>query len=228
VTGASDGAREPPPDVTIVGLDATTAPAWAALFEACQSPCYCRYWHFAGKKNEWLDRCFHHPEENREEQLTLVRSAAPEARGLLALEGDTAVGWMKLAPRALLPKITQQGAYRPLALGPSDGVWSIGCFLVRPDRRARGVALALVSAAPRFVQTWAPPSEPARAIEAYPRGATDPALARLHDEQAWVGTEALFERCGYARVAGEPAYPVMRRLLEGGLEDGLPPGRVSP
>jgi GNAT superfamily N-acetyltransferase len=198
--------------LAVVALDAATAPAWVGLFEACGSACFCRYWHFQGKKNDWLERCFHRPDDNRDEQLALVHAGAPDARGLIALEGEIAVGWMKLAPRALLPKLTRQGAYRPLPLGPDAGVWSIGCFLVRPDRRARGVALALVGAAPDYVRAWSPQGE-ARAIEAYPRGRTDAALARLHDEEAWMGTEALFERCGYVRVAGEAAYPVMRKEL---------------
>jgi GNAT superfamily N-acetyltransferase len=202
--------------LAIVALDAATAPAWVGLFEACASPCFCRYWNFEGKKNDWLERCAFRPEENRDEQLALVRAGAPEARGLLALEGDVAVGWMKLAPRSLLPKLTRQGAYRPLDLGPDAGVWSIGCLLVRPEQRGQGLAMALVQAAPAHVRSWtgaASALEPARAIEAYPRGRTDGALARLHAEEAWVGTEALFDRCGYVRVAGEAAYPVMRRTL---------------
>ena len=205
----------------IVALDATTTPAWAGLFEACGSPCFCRYWHFEGKKNDWLERCAFRPEDNRDEQLALVRAGAPEARGLLALREGVAIGWMKLAPRVLLPKLTRQGAYRPLDLGPDDGVWSIGCFLVRPDDRNRGVARALIDAAPRHVREWASspssvvPAVPARAIEAYPRGGREheDGSLRLHDEEAWVGTARLFERCGYVSVAGEPAYPVMRKTL---------------
>ena len=198
----------------IVALDETTAPAWQALFEVCQSPCFCRYWHFQGTKNEWLDRCAHRPEENRDEQLALVASRAIEARGLLAMEDSAAIGWMKLAPRAGLSKLRRQGAYRALDLGPDDGVWSIGCLLVRPDRRGHGVARTLVTAAPATVQAWSAIDRPAQAIEAYPRG--NPAgdgSARLHDEEAWVGTQSLFERCGFVRIAGEDAYPVMRLAL---------------
>ncbi len=198
----------------VVALDETTAPAWQALFEACSSPCFCRYWHFEGKKNDWLERCALRPEDNRDEQLALLRSGAPEARGLLALDAARAVGWMKLAPRARLPKLRRQGAYRPLDLGPDDGIWSIGCLLVRPDRRGHGVARALVAASPDHVRAWASAEMPARAIEAYPRG--EPAgvpPGRLHDEEAWVGTARLFESCGFVRIAGEPAYPVMRRTL---------------
>jgi GNAT superfamily N-acetyltransferase len=211
----ASGPRSPSarPDVRVVALDEGTAAAWEALFEASGSACFCRYWHFDGKKNDWLERCSLRPEDNRDEQLALVRSGALEARGLLAMEGSQAIGWMKLAPRARLPKLRRQGAYRPLDLGPDDGIWSIGCLLVRPDRRHHGVARALVTAAPQHVRAWTSTDAPARAVEAYPRGEPTGAPGRLHDEEAWVGTQSLFESCGFVRVAGEPAYPVMRRTL---------------
>lgn len=198
--------------VRVVALDRSTAPAWRVLFEACGSTCFCHYWHFQGTKNEWLARGAMRPEENRDAQLALVEAGAPEARGLVAMEGEAALGWMKLAPRALLPKLRRQGAYRPLNLGPDEGVWSIGCLLVRPDRRGLGIAEALVDAAPEHLRAWAREGLPATAVEAYPRGAP-PDGGRLHDEEAWVGTQALFERCGFVRVAGEPAYPVLRKAL---------------
>jgi GNAT superfamily N-acetyltransferase len=198
----------------VVALDETTASAWQNLFEVCESPCFCRYWHFQGTKNDWLDRCAHRPEENRDEQLALVRSRAVEARGLLALDDAEAIGWMKLVPRSGLAKLRRQGAYRALDLGPDDGVWSIGCLLVRPDRRGHGVAHALVTAAPSTVRAWSAIDRPALAIEAYPRGnLAGTAPLRLHDEEAWVGTQSLFERCGFVRIAGEDAYPVMRLAL---------------
>jgi GNAT superfamily N-acetyltransferase len=198
--------------VRVVALDEATAPAWQALFERCGSPCFCRYWHFEGKKSDWLERCAMRPEENRDEQLALVRGGALEGRGLLAMEDATAIGWMKLAPRARLPKLRRQGAYRPLDLGPDEGVWSIGCLLVQPDRRSHGVARALVAASPGYVRDWAGPG--ARAVEAYPRGDTGISPHRLHDEEAWVGTQRLFESCGFVRVSGEPAYPVMQKVIE--------------
>ena len=199
--------------MNIVALDEETSPAWLALFEACGSTCFCRYWHFGGTKNDWLERCALRPGENREEQLALVRARAPEASGLLATDGTVALGWMKLAPRDRLPKLLRQGAYRPLALGSHDGVWAVGCLLVHPRHRRSGVARALVGAAAAYVRAWEGP-ERTCAIEAYPRGGpegVDP--PHLHDEEAWTGTPGLFASCGFVRVAGESAYPVMRKVV---------------
>jgi GNAT superfamily N-acetyltransferase len=191
--------------VRIAPLTDDDAGAWAALFEASGCACFCRWWHFTGQKGEWLARCFQDPASNRDEQLALVRSGAPEARGLLAMEEGEAVGWMKLAPRALLPKLLHQGAYRALRLGddadPRQPVWSIGCMLVRPDRRRSGVARALVGAAPDLVRAWG-----GRAIEAYPHRVAYP----LHDEEAWMGPEAVFVALGWEAVHDVAPYPVYR------------------
>jgi len=35
-----------------------------ALFAAASSNCFCRFWHFDGTNNDWLDRCANAPEEN--------------------------------------------------------------------------------------------------------------------------------------------------------------------
>ena len=74
------------------------------------------------------------------------------------------------------------------------------------------MARALIGAAAEHVLAWGRSGSPARAIEGYPRGDT-PGRGRLHDEEAWVGTQELFESCGFVRIAGEPAYPVMRKVL---------------
>ena len=193
--------------LSVEALDEANAPLWVRLFETCGSSCFCRYWHFEGTKNEWLARGVEDPLRNRDEQLALLRTGEPAARGLLARDGDEAVGWMKLAPRDTLPKLLRLGPYRPLALGPTEGVYCIGCLLVAPNRRGRGVAETLIRSADRFVLAWG-----GHAVEAFPRNAG----RRLHDEEAWMGTTALFTACGFAEVAGETPYPVMRRTLATG------------
>jgi len=188
----------------IAPLTEATAGAWAALFEASGCCCFCRWWHFTGNKNEWLARSFEEPAKNRDEQVALVASGALEARGLLAMEGADAVGWMKLAPRSLLPKLRRQGAYRALDLGDDEGVWSIGCLLVRPDRRRSGVARALVEAAQGQVRAWG-----GRAVEAYPHRVGH----ALHDEEAWMGPEGVFVTLGWRAVHDVAPYPVYRLNL---------------
>jgi GNAT superfamily N-acetyltransferase len=194
--------------VRIASLNADNAGAWAALFEASGCTCYCRWWHFTGNKNEWLARCFEEPTKNRDEQTALVAAGALEARGLLAMDDDgDAVGWMKLAPRALVPKLRRQGAYRAVDLGDDEGVWSIGCLLVRPDRRRSGVARALIEAAPEAVRAWG-----GRAVEAYPHRVGH----ALHDEEAWMGPEGVFASLvtnGWQPVHDVAPYPVYRRRL---------------
>jgi GNAT superfamily N-acetyltransferase len=190
--------------VRIAPLTGENTGAWSALFEASGSACYCRYWHFEGPKNDWLARCAENPTRNAAEQTTLVLSGAPEARGLLAMEADLALGWMKLAPRVLLPKLRRQGAYRALDLGVDEGVYSIGCLLVRPDRRRRGVARALIEAAPRWVRAWG-----GLAVEAYPHRVAHV----LHDEEAWMGPERVFASLGWRAVHDVAPYPVYRTAV---------------
>ncbi len=189
----------------VVPLSAATARAWASLFERSRCACHCRYWHFTGSKNDWLARCAAEPERNRDEHLAAVAARAKEASGLIAMDGDQAVGWMKLVPRDLVAKLLRQGPYRAGASDAragADRVWSIGCFLVDPGRRRRGVARALVEAAPAYVREHG-----GEIIEAYPRRTDDD----LDDAQAWTGTVRLFASCGFEESGGDGPYPVMRR-----------------
>jgi GNAT superfamily N-acetyltransferase len=185
-------------------LSVRTLDAWAALFDACGSGCFCRYWHFEGDKNAWLARCAESPDENRREQDIAVRARDPGGHGLVAMAGSACVGWMKLAPRAAVPKLRRLPVYHALDLGPDEGVWSIACFLVHPSRRRAGVARALLAAADAHVRAAG-----GTALEAYPRRAGH----ALHDEEAWLGPLALYEELGYRAIAGEGPYPVMRKSL---------------
>jgi GNAT superfamily N-acetyltransferase len=188
--------------IRIVPLDAAHEGMFAELFAACASSCFCRWWHFEGSKNEWLARLAHEPEVNRDEHARLAHAGDPAAGGLLALEGDIAVGWMKLVPRSAVPKLRRLPVYRALDLGDDEGVWSVGCFLVRPDRRGTGVARALLAAADQHVRARA-----GRAIEAYPRRSSEP----IHAEEAWMGPASLFLGQGFTPMHDLGPYPVLRK-----------------
>src|SRR6185312_8122852 len=167
------------------------------LFARAHVGCFCRYWHFGGTKNEWLARCAVRPDESRDEADAAIGAGSTEATGLVALRGELCVVWMKIAPRASLPKLRALPVYRARLAGESDdGVWSIGCVLVDPRERRRGVARALLAAAPAFAR-----ERGARVIEAYPRRPEATQHGPLHDEEAWMGPMALFARAGFTRVA---------------------------
>lgn len=188
--------------IRVEALTEAHLPLLLALFESAASTCFCRYWHFEGTKNEWLDRCANRPGENAAELEAAVRANAPSARGLLALDDEVALGWLKLTPRASVPKLRALPVYKNLDLGDEASTYSIGCVLVRPEARGRGVARTLVEAAPGFARAWG-----ARAVEAYPRRSTEP----LHDEEAWQGPERVFLQTGFEVVVDSFPYPVYRR-----------------
>jgi len=173
----------------------------AALFEACGSPCYCRYWHFSGTKNDWIERCALHSDENRRELQVALAHRDDSARGLVAVDDAALVGWMKLAPRASLPKLRRLPVYRAHDLGPDEGVLSIGCFLVHPEHRKKGVARALVRHACEIAR-----HRGAAIVEAYPH-VIDRAM---YDEEAWMGPASIFTSEGFTQDAGELPYPVLR------------------
>jgi GNAT superfamily N-acetyltransferase len=179
--------------------------AFEALFEASASSCFCRYWHFEGTKNEWLGRCAHAADRNRAEQAALVQAEDRRARGLLALEARTAVGWLKLAPRDSVPKLRRLPVYKSLDLGPDEGVHSVTCVLVHPEHRGRGIARALIKAAVEYARACG-----GRAIEAYPRRTREP----IHAEEAWMGPESLFVEADFVPVHDESPYPVLRKTLD--------------
>ncbi len=185
-------------------LAAASAPALAALFERSGSTCFCRYFHFEGDKNAWLARLAFEPGENRRE---LVEHAArPKLTGVVAkLPDDTVIGWMKLERALDLPKLYAQRTYRSLPVLATDRerVCTVGCFLIDPAWRRRGVASALLAQGIELAR-----ASGARAIEAFPRRAEG-----VGDEELWTGPFGLFRAQGFEIVHEQSQYPVLRREL---------------
>lgn len=177
--------------------------ALAELFVRAGSSCFCQFWHFDGDKNAWLARLAFEPDKNREALAARAESAPPG--GLVALRGERAVGWMKLEPARSLPKLYAQRIYRSLPCfeGVRDGVLTVGCFLVDPDERRRGVARALLRAGIAFAR-----ESGAIMLEAFPRRAHD-----VGDEMLWTGPMVLLEHEGFEVVHDQAQYPVMRKRL---------------
>jgi GNAT superfamily N-acetyltransferase len=198
-------------EVQVEPLDGANVQAWGELFVRAASPCFCRWWHFTGTKSEWLLRCATEPGANRAEAEGAVAHRDPSTLGLVARDGADVIGWLKLTPRASVPKLRRLSIYRALDLGPDEGVWSIGCFLVDPTRRRQRVASALLDGAPAYVR-----AQGGVAIEAYPRHAHESEHGPFHDDEALMGPESMFARRGFVRVAEREAmkmYPVYRLTL---------------
>ena len=146
-------------------------------------------------------------ESRRELLREQVRGLDPP-RGLVAFDGDAAVGWCGVEPRVRVRHVLASRLVRAQSLYPADdpGVWAIYCILVPPSRRRRGVGAALLAAALEHAA-----GHGAIAFEAYPidtskRGGELP-------QGFSTGTVAMFAGHGFAAVATLPsARTLMHRL----------------
>jgi GNAT superfamily N-acetyltransferase len=135
----------------------------------------------------------------------LVRQDPPP--GVLAYDGDEVVGWAAVHPRA----DTGFARNRRIPVVDDLDVWSLWCLRVRPGHRGTGIAHHLVDGAVEFARAHGAP-----AVEAYP---VDNAGRKVDLTMAYVGTQMLFERAGFAKVADTQSvingFPrvLMRRSL---------------
>ena len=109
--------------------------------------------------------------------------------GVLAYDGDVAVGWAAVAPRSR----THFATFRKIPYVDDLDVWSLWCFRVRPGHRKKGVMHALADGAVEFARGQGAP-----AIEGYP---VDNGDARVDLTMAYVGTRRLFEQAGFEKAA---------------------------
>lgn len=125
-------------------------------------------------------------------------AAKRRAPGLLAYRDGEVVGWIAVAPR---PELAQVDASKATPAVDDVPVWVIPCITVRRRARGAGVAQALIRAAVDYAGRHGAP-----AVEAYPRAGD----VRVHDDFAFIGTEALFRKAGFRKVRG-----VLPRLPRG-------------
>jgi GNAT superfamily N-acetyltransferase len=138
--------------------------------------------------------------DNKRDRRELAFSG--RSPGLLAFDGDLAVGWCELAPRAELAWLARTRFLQP----PDDmPVWSIPCFFVRRAYRGRGVMRALIQGAAEMAAAGGAP-----ALEAYPVDTAVPG----HTRNLFPGVASAFAQYGFRVVLRrKPDRPVMRRQL---------------
>ena len=181
--------------LTVHPLTPDLWPALEDLFgeQGPVSRCWCMYWRIG---NDYRKR----PRDaNKAAFCELVKSGPPP--GLLAFDGDLAVGWCQLTPRDVLPWLDHTWRLKRVDDVP---VWSLSCFYVRKGYRKRGVTSALIVAALDAAKRAGAP-----ALEAYPLD------ANLTPSTSHTGYASTFARAGFKIVARHvPPRPIMRYDLK--------------
>ncbi|HEX4577644.1 MAG TPA: GNAT family N-acetyltransferase [Edaphobacter sp.] len=138
-------------------------------------------------------------DKNRAALQKIVREGPPP--GLIAFDGDQAVGWCQLTPRDELPWLDRNWRLKRVDDLP---VWSLSCFYVRIGYRRKGVTSALIAAALKAAKRAKAP-----ALEAYPLDADKT------PSSSGTGYATTFARAGFKTIACHtPPRPIMRHDLK--------------
>jgi len=134
----------------------------------------------------------------------------PRSPGVLAYVDGAVAGWAAVAPRSA----TTYDRSRKIPRVDDLDAWVIWCVKVQAACRRRGVAVELIRGAAEYART-----QGAAVVEGYPVDNQD---LRVDSVLAYVGTQTMFERAGFVKVADTTAVSdgiarvVMRRsLLDG-------------
>jgi GNAT superfamily N-acetyltransferase len=177
-----------------------TPDLWPALEDlfgkgGASNGCWCMYWRIG---SGYYKRA---REKNKMALRQIVKHGPPP--GLLAFDGDRAVGWCQLTPREDLPWLAQARFFERVDDAP---VWSLSCFYVRRGYRKQGVMSALIAAALQAAKRLRAP-----AVEAYPVDTARPEST----SNLFTGTVSTFLRAGFKVVARRvPARPILRHDLK--------------
>jgi GNAT superfamily N-acetyltransferase len=180
--------------LTIQRLTPDLWPAFEDLFSAGgpASRCWCMYWRIGAEYRRV-------PSAANKMAFSKIVDAGPPP-GLLAFNGDLAVGWCQVTPRSDLPRLESESRLKRV---DEKAVWSISCFYIRKGFRRQGISTALIQAAIEEARKAGAP-----AVEAYPLDAT------LSPSSTSTGYAAVFERLGFKVVARHFApRPIMRYEL---------------
>jgi predicted GNAT family acetyltransferase len=163
--------------------------------------CWCTHFRLPPARRRENDR-----ESNKQFIHTRIESGPPP--GLLAFEGDQAVGWMQIGPRGDVPEWNNAGrGSAPLAAGEAadPAVWAISCFFVRSKARGHGLTHRFVAAGIDFAR-----QNGARLLDACP-------MDLSKDSRSiglFVGSTRVFEKAGFERVIErKPGRPLMRLAI---------------
>ncbi|HEV2784648.1 MAG TPA: GNAT family N-acetyltransferase [Actinophytocola sp.] len=174
--------------VHVLELTEKTWPALEKLFgpKGADAGCWCMFFRLPGP--EFRTGLY---EPNRAALRELAGSGEPV--GLLAMDGEDAVGWVAVAPRPVYRRLERSTVAKPV--DPDEdlsGVWSVTCFYIHRGARRSGVSRLLLDEAVRYAAEHG-----ARVVEGYPvdTGGRKKASAELYH-----GTLSTFTAAGFSVV----------------------------
>ena len=169
-----------------------TADRWDQAVEVFgltgEAGCWCQAW-------RGLDAKAVSGGASRPELLRGQMEGGPPAPGYLAMMDGLPVGWCGVSVRTETPRLVRS---RTIPAVDDLPVWSIGCFLVRPGYRRRGVATALLNGVVDAAREAGAPG-----VEAYP---IDPEGRRVEVGAGFVGIASMFDAAGFKRVLVTEAH----------------------
>jgi len=188
-----------PADVCFRPLSAACWDDFVDLFgpeRGASGGCWCMWWRVSAARWKEMTRT-----QRRDAFRQQVADGVPV--GVLAYDGDRAVGWCAIGPRETLPRFNRSRVAAPL--DPDENTWAINCFYIRSGYRGGGMMRRLVAAAADFAR-----DNGAVAVEACPIDPDRP----LQWGEGFVGIAAAFRAAGFAEVARRsPKRPLLRLEL---------------
>jgi GNAT superfamily N-acetyltransferase len=156
--------------------------------------CWCMFWFM--RKKEW-DEKRKDGRTKRKMKKIVKENVQP---GILAYDGDKAVGWIAIQPREKYGKLANSRILKPLDNKP---VWSIVCFFVHKDYRKKGISVGLIKNACKFAA-----SKGGTIIEAYPTDTKNKSVAPTF---IYTGTESAFKKAGFKEILRRSATRAIMR-----------------
>ena len=143
--------------------------------------------------------------EGRRDAFAAIVEAGPPP-GLLAYEGESAIGWVAVGPRAHVARFdTAKLSSQVEAAAVVGEIHAITCFYVRSGHRKRGLMRPLATAAIEFARTNGAMAVDVCAIEAD---------RPLIWGDGFVGIASVFRSLGFVEIARRsPRRPLMRLTL---------------
>ena len=129
-------------------------------------------------------------ERRRREVLAKLARRRRNAPLLVAYSDGDPAGFVSLGPRTDFAVVEKSKATPRV---DQIDAWVIPCITVRRGYRGEGVAVSLLRAAVDYAA-----ERGAAAVDGYPRSDAK----RVHDDFAYIGTEALFRKAGFRKVRG--------------------------